>query len=522
MNLLQKIIRTPIVAWKAIKRVWARYEAAIWTWGNRSYIFGSNQDARLDADSMSRREIMRKSRYFERNNAFVNRLADIFEQYTVGASGLQLVSESKDATDYFNRWADQCDCTGLMTFCTMQSVIARAWFVDGEIFVIRVNLRGMLKIQLIESHRVYTPPHLSSQEGINVIDGVGIDGNGRVLGIWVNTAQSPSYASGFVTSIIADTDSPANWKFVEAEDVIHVFEPNRANMYRGLPFLYPVMNDLHDLDDLQVLTMQVAKQAATLGNVTTNRTGEFDTLTSRRQKLAFQSTNADALAISKTAGEFYNVQIGAAEIALQKGDSIKQFQAERPSLAEREHWDYLLSKVCAGVGISKLLVLPYSMQGTVARADLAIAAAFFRARSSIIQAAIRQVFFWALEWGGNYDREVFRGGFDFTNFENVTVRPPKSPDVDVGRNSKALISEYQAGLRTAQDIFGEAGQDWREQFEQKAREAQLINELAKEYEVEPDDIAQRLSSASKDSGDGEDSEEEDGSQQGELETKTEE
>ena len=37
-----------------------------------------------------------------------------------------------------------------------------------------------------------------------------------------------------------------------------------------------------------------------------------------------------------------------AEMALQHGDSIKQFQADRPSLAEREHWEYLVSKICAG------------------------------------------------------------------------------------------------------------------------------------------------------------------------------
>ena len=130
-----------------LKKIWSRlrggaknyYEAARWRWGERSWVFGSNQDARLDADAMSRKEIMRKARYFEKNNAFVNRLADIFEQYTVGAGGLAVVSKSKDATDYFNRWCKDCDALGLMDFGQMQGVAARSWFVDGDCFIIKVK-----------------------------------------------------------------------------------------------------------------------------------------------------------------------------------------------------------------------------------------------------------------------------------------------------------------------------------------------------------------------------------------------
>lgn len=448
------------------KWIGARYEAAVTSWGDRSFLFSSNQDARLDADAMSRKEIMRKSRYFERNNAFVNRMADLFEQYTVGPNGLQVVSESKDATEYFARWGMQCDATGLMTFPLMQSVAARGWFVDGGSFLVKVIVRGRLKVQLIEAHRVYTPPFLAREEGKIVIDGKGVDRFGCVTGIWIFKGNNDQPA-----------DDPEHWSFVGTEDFIDISEPNRAGMYRGLPMLYPVMNDLHDLDDLQMLTMQVAKQAAEIGNVTTNKTGELSTETSRRAKLNFQSTSAAGSALTKSSGEYYKVSLGAREIALQTGDSIKQFQAERPSLAEREHWDYLTSKVCTGVGISKLLVMPYSMQGTVTRADLDIAAAFFRARSAVMQAAVARVFLWVIEWAQLYDREVLRGGFNFAGYERVTVRPPRSVNVDVGRNSNALIAELEAHVRTYQSTYAEMGEDWREAFTQIAAEKQFAASL---------------------------------------------
>lgn len=444
------------------------YEGAQWQWGERGFIFGSNQDARLDATAMVRKEIMRKSRAFEKNNAFQNRLADIFEQYTVGSGGLKVVSENKQATEYFDRWSQDCDALGICDFGTIQGIAARAWFVDGECFIVKVLVGGRLKIQLVESHRVETPPELAANEGISIIDGVAVDARGRKTGIWVNIGNE--------TPLVASAND--KFKFVSAEDVIHIYEPARAGMYRGLPFCYPVMNDLNDLDDLQKLVNQVAKQAALVGNVTTNRTGELSTRSARQVGMKIPTANAAGSPITKTASDYYNVKFGAQEIALQHGDSIKQFQADRPSLVEREHWDYLTGKISIGQGISKMLVNPYDlrMQGTIVRADLDISAAFLRARSYTMQQAVKRVFYWAISWAEDYDREVLRGGFKFNGYQSVTVRPPRSPNVDVGRNSKAALAELNGNARTYQDWYAEEGKDWREQFDQIAAERQLMEQ----------------------------------------------
>lgn len=463
----------------------AYYEGAAWKAGEQGWIVGALQDQRLDASAMTRKELMRKSRAFERNNAFQNRLADIFEQYTVGAGGLALVSASKDATTYFGQWCKDCDAIGLMDFGTMQTVAARDWFVDGECFLVKVIINGRLKIQIVEGHRVETPSFLAGGEGITIVDGVAIDAAGRKTGIWVNVGNETVYANG----------AEDQWKYIRAADVYHIYEPSRAGMYRGLPFCYPVMNDLNDLDDLQKLVNQVAKQAATIGNVTTNRTGELATRDARRVGIKINTANAAGQSTPKATADFYQVKFGAQEIALQPGDSIKQFQAERPNLAEREHWDYLTGKICIGQGIAKQLVWPYSIQGTVARADNEVSAAFFRARSAVMQSAVRWVFFNVISWAQDYDRQVLRGGFDFTGFENVVVRAPRSPNVDVGRNSKALVNELESGLRTYQDIYAEAGQDWTEQLTQKAKEAAFIQKLATDSGVDANDIALRVSAS---------------------------
>src|SRR5688572_3483546 len=79
------IIASPKAATRRVERdarlVQNRYEAGqLWS-SRRSYLPGWTRDARFDADSATCTEIRRKARYFERNNAIVNRLADLFEQY---------------------------------------------------------------------------------------------------------------------------------------------------------------------------------------------------------------------------------------------------------------------------------------------------------------------------------------------------------------------------------------------------------------------------------------------------------
>lgn len=435
------------------------YEGAQWKWGERSMNFGALQDARLDATAMTRKELQRKSRYFEKNNSFQNRMADVFQQYTVGP-GLVLVSKSDDATKYFKRWCQDSDALGIQDFCGQQSIASRNWFVDGECFLVAENVKGRLKINIVEAHRCETPPNMAGEEGKSIVDGVAIDARGSVTGYYFNVGSGQN---GSVTT-------PQEWRFVPAEDVFHLFEPSRPGQYRGLPFITPVLNDLNDLDDLQQLVMQCAKQAAQIGNVTTNKTGELSTTDARRTLLKINSPTGGGTSVTKNANLFYNVKLGASEIALQHGDSISQFQATRPSLVEQQHWDYLTTKICIGTGISKMLVVPYSIQGTIGRGEYEISAAFFRARSRVVQKAIEWVFCKVTQWGGSFDREVLRGGFNFDDCEQITVRPPRSPNVDVGRNSKAALDELASGARSFQDWYAETGQDWREQFDKIAEE----------------------------------------------------
>lgn len=420
------------------------------------------RDARFDANTMARYELVAKSRYFERNNGIYNRIADLFEQYTVGSDGFQFVPASSDrvwnqkAKAWWDRWCEIPDVASNQSFGTFQSLTARTWLVDGEGFIPktsgkpRPDGKSYPRIQLLESQRVATP--IVNYGDQSVHDGVRLDARGRPLSYFIRQAY------------LDDT-----FQEVPADRIIYIGEPPRTGMVRALPFCYPVINDLHDLDDLQSFEKKAAKDAAITTEIVTNKAGEAN-----EDDLFMQRTdNTDTTGAGTSGGsaedraKFYERVLGPRAKYMQPGDDYKQFVSQRPSVAQQQFWDYLVAKICAGIGISKLLVMPFSMQGTVTRSDLDTANAFFRSRSSVLASKFTQIYLYVMDWAVKNEPELQGAPADW---HKVKVRPPKGVNVDVGRNSMALINEYLAGIRTLESICGELGEDWREVIEQRAEE----------------------------------------------------
>ncbi len=473
----------------------ARYEAASQTFFDRSWIPAAVQDARFDLDSFTRLEMVRRARYWERNNAIVNRLADVFEQYTVGANGLQVIPNGEDedwnqaASKWWADWSKWPDVASGLGLGVIQSVMARTWFVDGEVFIYKTfsSESGRPRIQLIEGHRIGTPPEMRTQEGRGIIDGIefATDSGGQPVGkpkrYWLRT-DSISFYSGQWSNSTGQT-----WEPIDGDRVIHLFEPTRPGMTHGPTFLYPVMNDLHDLDDLQFLEMKAAKSNADVANVVTNKTGEANVTASRRAKWNIQSQDKDGNPVNKQAPLFYETTLGGRTIYVSNGEKFEQFKSDRPAVATKEYWDYLVRKICAGVGISSLLVLPFSLQGTVTRADMDVAASFFRSRSGVLAGVLREIYMWAMSWAVKYDRSLDGAPREWWH---CVIRPPRSVTVDIGRNSQAVLEELEGGVRNYQDVCAEMGHDWRHVLRQKAVEAAYINSLVDEFGVTREQIAQ--------------------------------
>jgi capsid protein len=237
-----------------------------------------------------------------------------------------------------------------------------------------------------------------------------------------------------------------------------------------------VINDLHDLDDLQKLEMESCKLASSVAQVIKTSSGEVQATSLRSGVAGSQGT----------AQNYYENIFGASVKVLKTGDEFEQFAADRPNVNMREYWRSLTEKVCAGVGIPYVLVFPESMQGTVYRGSLDMSSVWFRSRHQVMASAARRIWEYVMEYAIRTD-PTLRDSPD--DWYEVAIQAPRAPNVDVGRNSAAQLNELGAGITTYDEIYGARGIDWRSALEAKAQQARYIQDLAVKYGLDVSQIS---------------------------------
>jgi lambda family phage portal protein len=433
----------------------------------RSFLDTSYTSVRFDVTASTRQQIVRKSRFFEQNNAVMNRLGDLFENYTVGSNfSVQPASSDPDwnlrAKKWWDTWSRYPDIGSRQSFGTLMSLAARGWFYDGESFLLLTKGdSGRPRLQLIEPQQVATPT--GQEQSPDIFDGVRFDTKtGRALSYFIGQETN----QGQLTEV----------RSISSDSIVHIYEAQRAGQLRGLPFVACVINDLHDLDDLQKLEMESCKLASSVAQVIKTSSGEVQASSLRSGVVGSQGT----------AQTYYENVFGSTVKVLKSGDEFEQFQADRPNVNMREYWRQLTEKVCAGVGIPYVLVFPEGMQGTVYRGALDMSSVWFRSRHQVMASAARRIWEYVMEYAIRTDPSLRDSPDDWYE---IAIQAPRAPNVDVGRNSSAQLAELTAGVTTYDEIYGARGIDWRSALEAKAQQAKYIQDLAAKYGLDVSEIS---------------------------------
>lgn len=460
-------------------KISGRYEGATFS-PQRSVIPAAYQSARYDADSHSRQELARKMRYFERNNPLVQALAGKFENFVVGANSLVIPNSSdpeynKRARDWFYEWTDVCDLTTRENFSSRMCLGARRWFIEGDVFVVLTSGatdRGSRpRIQMVESHQCRTPKEYEKDERVH--DGVRMDEYGR-----------PTYY------YFGEEIARGSYRFDNprpADSVIPIFEPSRPGEVRGITFFHSCINEIHDLDDLHIMEMQAARENSSVTNWIETATGEVDTDDMRRARLSNGNQNSDGTAITEDRVQYYQEITGGRAKVLKIGDKVHQNPGERPSVTTVEYWKLKRELVCVAVEIPYWMIFPEDVQGTAYRGQLDMATAFFRSRHATMASVMRRCYRYAMNWANRNEPKFRDPPYDWAK---VSIIPPRAPNVDVGRNSSAMLAELAAGATNWDLVYGPLGLDAREELRKRAENARYIRDLAKEYGVEVSEISQ--------------------------------
>lgn len=463
---------------------------------DRSYIPAIVQDARLDQNFVTRRELLRKGRYFSQNNPVIKRILEVDQTYTIGANGAHSAPASgdvewnKSAKEVF---AEMCESAGLEgeSLPTMMHIGHQCERTDGEIFYLKTwraptarerSLRkgpiGKLPcLQMIEAHRIETPFNRWNEDTDSVIDGVAVQKlampDGRVTrvktGFWVRNSFG-----------MFDTDS--SWALYPLEGVIHVGEAQRAGQIRYISPFYSIMNVVNDFDDLQQAEMKAAKDGAEKSTFIKTPSGELnpeDIIKAgfHGRNSGQQTQGVEAEKEFKKKIEFYQRMIGGRTTALRHGDEVQQFLNSRPTVTSREYWYFLISVICAGLGVSCILVFPDfsdNGQGTAIRAELGIAGQLFIKRGMKWRQMVSDVWEYFMGWAINNDPRVANPPPDW---RKIAVYSPRAVDVDVGHNSQAMLAELAGGATNWGRIYGPLGLDWKEEFNKLNEQITYANSI---------------------------------------------
>lgn len=308
---------------------------------------------------------------------------------------------SRKARQEFEMWASSkdCDIYRRNNFYDLQYVAYMAYLTDGDSFALfrrKMPTSWMpysLRLQVLEANRVSNPllsgntaPYgISSVEmrntdnGNRIVSGVEVDDDGAIAAYWV---------SNKVPFDRIDVDGIVEWQRVEAfgpktgmPNILQICHDVRADQYRGVPYLAPVIETLKQVSRYTTAELASAivktffslffTQSATsmdVGDVLGNPYGSYE-------GESVDESHAPIVDVGEYA-------LGAGTLnALPKGVDVKAVDASNAQSTFKPFLDELIKQVGAALNIpSEVLTKAFTSSYSASRAALLQAWDEFKAR----------------------------------------------------------------------------------------------------------------------------------------------
>lgn len=211
----------------------------------------------------SLRILRRRSRDFVRNNAIARRAVSAIVNNVIG-DGITPHVESEDkgldreVQDLLNEhcMTTRIDAAGRNNLAGLQRLLLRSTIEGGETFLLRRSRRprdGLplnVQVEALEAEYLDDRFQGAMPNGNNEWDGIQYDLLNRIIAYRLYESHPEAYFGGYPTS-----------RLVSANNVIHLFQTDRIEQRRGVPWLAPVLTliaDAYDYADAQLLRQKIA------------------------------------------------------------------------------------------------------------------------------------------------------------------------------------------------------------------------------------------------------------------------
>ena len=416
-------------------------------------------DMRTEMNSAIRRELVRLSRWLEKNNGLFRQLISDTAIYTVG-DGIHMQANGGDfdwQTLIEAEWEQECESpevTGRFSMLESLYIICEALDRDGEIFIIKCKKKGIPKFQIVETHRVETPETMSGDAMIN--DGIRYNQYGVPTQYFVK-------------------QSDGNYSTIPAASMMHVYQPTHASASRAYPPHQHAIVNMRDEIDLLGMEKIAAKDNSRISRILKTNDPTPD---SGDVGLGVASTTTGT-----DTGAFNRI-LGGVTAVLQPNEELVAHAPARPTTAFTGFIEHLRRDAMLGSLPYEFLADPTKAGGTAVRLVVAKASRYFSKRQNVIIHRFLNPYF--QYWIGT---KINRGDLPSAkNWWKVDWMTTRSVTVDAGRDAANERADLEMGRNTLEDDFASRGLQFEKAMRKRAKNFLFIKKLAQDTGLERDDL----------------------------------
>lgn len=418
-------------------------------------------DFRRELNESARRELVRLSRWLEKNNGFYRQIIKDTSIYTVG-EGIFLQALGGDSAWQSlceAEWVSDCEnpeVTNRFSMLECLYIICETIDRDGEIFVIKTKRNKQPKFQLVETHRIESDPKMVGTPNLN--DGILFDDFGKPVFYFVKQANG-SYSR------------------IPAASMMHIYDPQHASMTRSYPTYQHAIVNLRDEMDLLAMEKIAAKDNSRVSRIlrTADPTADIGDLGLGTPTNTIQANlSTDPNVLSRA--------IGGVTAVLNPNEELVEHTPARPTTAFNGFIEHLRRDSVMGGPPYEFIADSTKLGGTTARLAVAKAGRYFTRRQMVIISRFLRVYFqyWA-------SVKIANGSLpDAVNYWKSDWQVTKPVTVDNGRDSANARADLQMGIRTPQDVFQENGTEFERSMVQKAKAIVIRDKVARQYNIDPE------------------------------------
>ena len=414
--------------------------------------------------------IVARSRDLVRNNPWARSARDKIVSNIVGHGIKGNITGNAKLEKLWRDWSEttKCDINNRLDLAGIQELVCNTVVESGECLIKVIyrrsdsNLEIPIQLQILECDYIdKTRDNLTANRGRNTIkNGIEYNSLGQAVAYYLYD-EHPGENLGYLNYSV-------NSKRVKAENIIHIFNPERSGQNRGIPWFAPVANkikDLNEYEDTQLIRQKIS--ACFAGFIYDNDPASA---------LNGYEKNEDYELSDKVTPGLFEILPPNKDIKFSSPPAITGYQ---------EYNSAILHSIAAGLNITyEMLTGDFSQvnYSSARMGKLEMKKKITRWQKNLFTAnTLPRIFKWFLE---------------AVELQNINVKKyqikwtvPKFELVDPQKEIAAIKDEIRLGLNSPSSAIIEMGRDPEEVYSEWKKDKELFESLNLIFDCDPSKIS---------------------------------